>query len=115
MPDSEKKEEESAESREEKKEQVSLFFQARPQYICIKFIQERLKAAEAKRIEKERTEKYNKLKEDSKSERAKYREKYKLADSPPRSDAEEESESEDEEDGFGPAKKVEKDPVEGEW
>ena len=53
------------------------------------------------------------MKEDSKNERAKYREKYKLAESPPRSDAEEESESEDEEDGFGPAKKVEKDPVEG--
>ena len=32
MPDSEKKEEESAESREEKKEQVSLYFQARPKY-----------------------------------------------------------------------------------
>ena len=82
--------------------------------MCNKTFQERLKAAEAKRIEKERTEKYNKMKEDSKNERAKYREKYKLAESPPRSDAEEESESEDEEDGFGPSKKVEKDPVEGE-
>jgi len=32
-------------------------------------------------------------------------------ESPPRSDAEEESESEDEEDGFGPSKKVEQDPM----
>ena len=39
--------------------------------------QERLKAAEAKRIEKERTEKYNKLKTDAKDARAKYREKVK--------------------------------------
>ena len=37
--------------------------------------QERLKAAEAKRIEKERTEKYQKLKGDAKDTRAKYREK----------------------------------------
>ena len=35
MPDSEKKEEESAESREEKKEQVRVYFQARPQYYKI--------------------------------------------------------------------------------
>lgn len=73
--------------------------------------QERLKAAEAKRIEKERTEKYNKLKTDAKDQRQKYREKYGLPESPPRSDAEEESESEDEEDGFGPSKKVEQDPM----
>ena len=37
--------------------------------------QERLKAAEAKRIEKERTEKYQKLKGDAKDTRSKYREK----------------------------------------
>ena len=36
---------------------------------------------------------------------------YKLPESPPRSDAEEESESDDEEDGFGPSKKVEQDPM----
>ena len=36
-----------------------------------------MKAAEAKRIEKERTEKYNKLKTDAKDARAKYREKVK--------------------------------------
>merc|ERR1711874_217921 len=77
----------------------------------ILLLQERLKAAEAKRIEKERTEKYNKLKTDAKDARAKYREKYKLPESPPRSDAEEESEDEDEEDGFGPSKKVEQDPM----
>ena len=41
----------------------------------IYIIQERLKAAEAKRIEKERTEKYQKLKGDAKDARAKYREK----------------------------------------
>ena len=46
-----------------------------------------------------------------KDARAKYREKYQLPESPPRSDAEEESESEDEEDGFGPSKKVEQDPM----
>ena len=34
-----------------------------------------MKAAEAKRIEKERTEKYQKLKEEAKEGRAKYREK----------------------------------------
>ena len=39
--------------------------------------QERLKAAEAKRIEKERTEKYQKLKGDAKDARTKYREKVK--------------------------------------
>ena len=43
-------------------------------------LQERLKAAEAKRIEKERTEKYNKLKTDAKDARAKYREKVKQED-----------------------------------
>eukprot|EP00092_Neocalanus_flemingeri_P002356 GFUD01002521.1.p1 GENE.GFUD01002521.1~~GFUD01002521.1.p1 ORF type:complete len:133 (+),score=49.19 GFUD01002521.1:79-477(+) len=91
MPESEKKEE-SAESREEAKEQ------------------ERLKANEAKRIEKERTEKYAKLKDGAKDERAKMREKYKLADSPPPSDVEEESSDEDE-DGFGPKKTVDEDPV----
>ena len=78
-------------------------------------LQERLKAAEAKRIEKERTEKYNKLKTDAKDARAKYREKYKLPESPPRSDAEEESESDDEEDGFGPSKKVEQDPMDRQY
>ena len=36
---------------------------------------ERLKAAEAKRIEKERTERYAKLKDGAKDERAKMREK----------------------------------------
>ena len=114
MPESEKKEEESAESREEKKEQVSYSWKRFSLLYGISSFKERLKAAEAKRIEKERTEKYNKMKEESKTERQKYREKYKLPESPPRSDAEEESESEDEEDGFGPSKKVEKDPVEGE-
>ena len=67
MPESEKKEE-SAESVEEKKEQ------------------ERLKAAEAKRIEKERLEKYQKLKAEAKENRAKYREKYKIDASPDPSD-----------------------------
>ena len=43
-------------------------------------LQERLKAAEAKRIEKERTEKYNKLKTDAKDARAKYREKVREED-----------------------------------
>ena len=92
MPESEKKEE-SAESREEAKEQVGKI--PYPGYLilddlgaCIVSIwcraklfycfQERLKAAEAKRIEKERTEKYNKLKEDAKGERAKMREKVVL-------------------------------------
>ena len=36
---------------------------------------------------------------------------YKLPESPPRSDAEEESDEDDEEDGFGPSKKVEQDPM----
>ena len=44
----------------------------------ILLLQERLKAAEAKRIEKERTEKYNKLKTDAKDARAKYREKVRV-------------------------------------
>ena len=44
-------------------------------YNNIDITQERLKAAEAKRIEKERTEKYQKLKGDAKDTRAKYREK----------------------------------------
>ena len=88
-----------------------------------------MKAAEAKRIEKERTEKYTKMKSQAKEERAKYREKvlllnrylfiwnlfhetfqYKLEATPPPSD--EEEESSDEEDGFGPKKeKVDEDPV----
>ena len=93
-------------------------------------IKERLKAAEAKRIEKERTEKYTKMKSQAKDDRAKFREKvlnpkkynwndttptlqtvqYKLEATPPPSD--EEDESSDEEDGFGPKKeKVEEDPV----
>ena len=90
-------------------------------------MKERLKAAEAKRIEKERTEKYTKMKGQAKDERAKFREKvlypekynrtytlqtlqYKLEATPPPSD--EEDESSDEEDGFGPKKeKVEEDPV----
>ena len=38
-------------------------------------MKERLKAAEAKRIEKERTEKYTKMKSQAKDERAKFREK----------------------------------------
>ena len=38
-------------------------------------MQEKLKAAEAKRVEKERTEKYQKLKGEAKDARAKYREK----------------------------------------
>lgn len=57
---------------------------------------------------------YNKLKGEQKDERAKYREKYKLADSPEPSDAEEESSDEDdEEDGFGSKKPKETDPVAG--
>ena len=44
-------------------------------YNNVNITQERLKAAEAKRIEKERTEKYQKLKGDAKDTRAKYREK----------------------------------------
>ena len=43
--------------------------------LLILTLQERLKAAEAKRIEKERTEKYQKLKGDAKDSRSKYREK----------------------------------------
>ena len=92
MPESEKKEE-SAESIEEKKEQ------------------ERLKAAEAKRIEKERLEKYQKLKAEAKENRAKYREKYKI-DAPPEPSDEDMESSENEEDGFGSKKKdVEEDPA----
>lgn len=75
-------------------------------------MQERLKAAEAKRIEKERTEKYQKLKGDAKDTRSKYREKYKLDASPEPSDAEEESDDDDEDDGFGAKKpKEELDPA----
>merc|ERR1719400_2853875 len=59
-----------------------------------------------KRIEKERNEKYQKLKGDAKDARAKYREKYKLDNSPDPSDAEEESDD-DEDDGFGTRKKEE--------
>ena len=69
--------------------------------------QERLKQAEAKRIEKERNEKYQKLKGDAKDQRAKYREKYKLDNSPDPSDAEDESDDDDEDDGFGARKKEE--------
>ena len=68
--------------------------------------QERLKQLEAKRIEKERNEKYQKLKGDAKDARQKYREKYKLDASPEPSDAEEESDD-DEDDGFGATKKKE--------
>ena len=92
MPESESKEE-TAESIAEKKEQ------------------ERLKLLEAKQKEKERNEKYSKLKSKAKDDRKKYREKYKLNDSPTPSD--EEDISSDEEDAFGPkkAEKVEEDPV----
>ena len=74
MPENEAKEE-TAESREEKKEQVKSMF-----FLFLKsskwwFVKERLKAAEAKRIEKERTEKYTKMKSQAKDERAKFREK----------------------------------------
>ena len=72
-------------------------------------IQERLKQLEAKRIEKERNEKYQKLKGDAKDARAKYREKYKLDNSPDPSDAEDESDDDDEDDGFGATKKKEDD------
>ena len=41
----------------------------------LSIMQEKLKAAEAKRVEKERTEKYQKLKGEAKDARAKYREK----------------------------------------
>lgn len=69
--------------------------------------QERLKQLEAKRIEKERNEKYQKLKGDAKDARAKYREKYKLDASPDPSDAEEDDDDDDEDDGFGATKKKE--------
>merc|ERR1711953_1152815 len=68
---------------------------------------ERLKQLEAKRIEKERNEKYQKLKGDAKDQRQKYREKYKLDNSPDPSDAEDESDDDEEEDGFGARKKEE--------
>merc|ERR1711983_412181 len=72
--------------------------------------QERLKQLEAKQKEKERNEKYTKLKTQAKDDRAKLREKYKLDASPMPSD--EEDMSSDEEDAFGPKKeKVEEDPV----
>lgn len=70
-------------------------------------LQERLKQLEAKRIEKERNEKYQKLKGDAKDARAKYREKYKLDASPDPSDAEEDDDDDDEDDGFGATKKKE--------
>ena len=70
-------------------------------------MQERLKQLEAKRIEKERNEKYQKLKGDAKDQRQKYREKYKLDNSPDPSDAEDESDDDEEEDGFGARKKEE--------
>ena len=74
-----------------------------------------MKQLEAKRIEKERNEKYQKLKGDAKDARAKYREKYKLDASPDPSDAEEESD-EDEDDGFGAKKKEEdQDPAASEY
>ena len=78
-------------------------------YLLLTFVQERLKQLEAKRIEKERNEKYQKLKGDAKDARAKYREKYKLDASPEPSDAEDESDDEDEDDGFGATKKKEED------
>ena len=68
-----------------------------------------MKQLEAKRIEKERNEKYQKLKGDAKDARAKYREKYKLDASPDPSDAEDESDEDDEDDGFGATKKKEED------
>ena len=73
------------------------------------YLQERLKQLEAKRIEKERNEKYQKLKGDAKDARSKYREKYKLDASPEPSDAEDESDDDDEDDGFGATKKKEED------
>merc|ERR1712183_593718 len=79
------KKEESAESREEAKEQ------------------ERLRQQAIKEKEKERTQFYQKQKEGQKDIRAKYREKYKIAESPVPSE-EEEEESEEEDDGFGPKK-----------
>ena len=50
----------------------SVFYSLKTHYYPLK---ERLKAAEAKRIEKERTEKYTKMKSQAKEERAKFREK----------------------------------------
>ena len=99
-----------------------------PSFIIDERLKERLKAAEAKRIEKERTEKHQKLKGDAKDARSKYREnvmkgiipvwytcgwcvKYKLDATPEPSDEEEES-SDEEDDGFGAKKKeVDEDPV----
>jgi len=89
--DGEKKEE-SAESREEAKEQEAM----------------RQKAI--KDAEKERANFYAKQKEGQKDVRAKYREKYKIAESPIPS-AEEESSSEDEEDGPRKPKIDPDDPV----
>ena len=51
------------------------------------------------------------MKTEAKDARQKYREKYGLPESPPRSDAEEEEESEDEDDAFGAKPKVEQDPM----
>ena len=124
MPESESKEE-TAESIAEKKEQV-IYFNFLVFFFCFTIIQERLKQLEAKQKEKERNEKYAKLKTQAKDDRAKFREKvkyfqqqninnesfvqYKLEATPTPSD--EEDMSSDEEDAFGPKKeKVEEDPV----
>merc|ERR1712010_164750 len=65
--------------------------------------QERLRQQATKEKEKERTQFYQKQKEGQKDIRAKYWEKYKIAESPVPSE-EEEEESEEEDDGFGPKK-----------
>ena len=71
MPESDSKEE-TAESIAEKKEQVRLSF---ARWTLEFFNQERLKQLEAKQKEKERNEKYSKLKTKAKDERAKMRDK----------------------------------------
>ena len=71
MPESDSKEE-TAESIAEKKEQVKSIL---PRWTLEFFNQERLKQLEAKQKEKERNEKYSKLKTKAKDERAKMRDK----------------------------------------
>ena len=71
MPESDSKEE-TAESIAEKKEQVKSIL---PRWTLECFNQERLKQLEAKQKEKERNEKYSKLKTKAKDDRAKMRDK----------------------------------------
>ena len=71
MPESDSKEE-TAESIAEKKEQVESIL---PRWTLELCKQERLKQLEAKQKEKERNEKYSKLKTKAKDDRAKMRDK----------------------------------------